>query len=264
MSLIDKVMVIMHGEAPALKDRVTSTMWGYDSQHTSTGDVPNKIDLDPDIPTPPGFTNEHVAFTFGRFSIPHKGHGKVFERLKEEAGGGDFVAFASLSHNEKNPLVFEQKQHFVKSFFDVDLVPAKTLFEAIETLQEKYKSATFVIGEDRFVEFKKLLEKYSDQIDMTIGVVAVDRDDEYSATNLREAALNGDYVKFDSYLPESTDESWNLYQIVCEAQGRIPSPQERKGSERTIGSDVDLGDPKGAELSRRRSLKKFKAFVDET
>ncbi|AGS80951.1 cytidylyltransferase [Caulobacter phage Cr30] len=264
-SLLDKIKSIMWGDSPALNDRLTNIMWGYSSKNTATGDTPNSIDLDPKIPSISGFT-EHVAFTFGRFSIPHKGHGKLFEKLKEEANGGDFIAFASLSNDsERNPLVFEDKAYFVREFFNVELTPARTLFEAIENLQKKYKSATFVVGEDRFVEFKKLLEKYSDQIEMTIGVVSVDRsEDDYSATNLREAVLENDFVKFDSMLPESADLSWNLWEKTLTGMNRVPSPQDRPGSEYSVGSDVNLGNVNSPEMKRRRSLKKFRTFVDIT
>lgn len=230
VTLVDKVNQIMHGNAQGVMDLVTKSMWGYDSKSTATGKDPDQIVLNPDIPEVPGFTESHVSFTFGRFAIPHKGHGRLFEVVKEHAGNGQHYVFASHTRdNKKNILEHGEKLSFLEAMFpDVNFYTTeggyedvRTLWEAIKFLEnEGFTSGTLVVGQDRLVEFQKLLEQYSHEYNMTIGLVGVERSDGFSSSLLREAVENFDYYTFSEAIPDEEIAS-QLYDLVEERLDEI-------------------------------------------
>lgn len=211
--LVDRVRLIMYGSSASdVMDLVTSTMYGYDSQTTATGNKPNEINLAPITQDLVGLQVEHAVFTFGRFSVPTAGHTRLIERVLEEAGENPHFIFPTHSHDsEKNPIVYEDKIGFMKSAWpEANIVEddVRTLFDAIQYLEKTgFKSATLVVGEDRRTTFQKLLETYANDYAMTIGVVAVDRtDDDISATKAREAIVNEDFDAFWEMCPENLSE----------------------------------------------------------
>lgn len=210
-TLLDKVRRIMYGRSVEVMDLVTRTMFGYDSKMTATGKTPDVVILDPKISDANGFSQqEHVAFTFGRFSVPSAGHAKLIERVITEAGTGPHYIFASHSHDPyKNPLPFDVKVSFMEAFWPEANIykgdDVRNFFQAIKYLEEQgFKSATMIVGQDRYVEFSKLLEQYTNEYNMIIGIMYVERtDDDVSATKLREAVLREDYKEFIQLLPNS-------------------------------------------------------------
>ena len=110
-----------------------------------------------------------VFFTFGRMNPPTIGHGKLLNVLSTKAGRNPYKVY--LSHTQdgrKNPLEYRQKVKHVRKMFpkhsrNVILgTKAKTVFDAATKLYEEgYNRVTMVVGSDRTVEFKTLLEKYN-------------------------------------------------------------------------------------------------------
>jgi nicotinic acid mononucleotide adenylyltransferase len=277
----------MYGLGPKLMDTITKTMFGYDSQHTATGKIPDRIDLAPKIDDSQALMREHVTFTFGRFSVPHSGHTKIMDRVLEEAGTGPHYVFATHTHDsDKNPLDYETKCAFMEAYWpDMNIFEGKhvpTLFKAIEYLEEQgFKNATLVVGQDRLVEFSNLLERYSDDYSMTIGVVAVERTDEdASATKMREAVLNEDYDTFKSIAIDDDEVTREMYDALFNTMikpektlkeqvqaimNRVPMVDGGLEDTETIGRDNSL-ETKGnkANIKRRTTMKRFRQIKDET
>lgn len=288
-TLLDRVKQIMYGDAPGLMDLVTKQMYGYDSKSTATGKPPEKIDLNPKLDDHLGFTQdqgtfraEHVAFTFGRFSVPHRGHQRLIERVIQEAGEGPHFIFVSQKTDPvRNPLPHATRMAFMECCFQnanlYEGSDVRTIFEAIKALESRgFTSATLVVGQDRQRSFTELLERYSDQYSMTIGVVAVKRSDEApSATRMREAVIAKDFDTFVSLFPSDDKvlaeavfhEVGNkikppktLREQVQEIMNRVPTAGGERTKDIRLGLDKSLGD--GTELRRRAAQKRKKQIID--
>lgn len=280
-ALLRHVKRIMYGDSPAIMDLVTKQMYGYDSKTTATGKQPDEVDLSPTLPDTFGFTQEHVAFTFGRFSVPSTGHAKLIERVIEEANGGPHYIFATHGQDSKsNPLSFETKVAFMEACWPDATIyenkDVKTLFDALKKFDEAgFSSATLVVGADRFKTFQDLLERYSDEFKLTCGIVAVERsDDDVSATKMREAVLAEDFETFASMVP-SDDRVFAeyIYRAVGEKLERpkaslkeqvkaimktapVPIPGGGEADTERTGLD-NLGSKKDAQIKRRAARKRF-------
>lgn len=119
--------------------------------------------------------NRHVAFTFGRFSVPHIGHGGLIKTLMKTAKeeGCEWFLFASKTHDhDRNPLTYQQKIEWLIKIFPIleeHLVTDYTIKTYLDTarflFKEGFRSATVVVGEDDLDEIKNLLLKYNNTFD---------------------------------------------------------------------------------------------------
>jgi len=157
-----------------------------------------------------------VVMTFGRMNPVTVGHEKLVKQVLNVASknGGDPAVYLSHSSDpKKNPLSYEDKIFFAQRAFGkvIKQSPARTIIEVAKQLQGLYKNLTVVVGSDRVMEFKTLLNKYNgrdfkfDKIDV---VSAGDRDPDaegvegMSASKMRAAAADGDFRSFKSGLPK--------------------------------------------------------------
>src|SRR5271157_3818836 len=71
----------------------------------------------------PKLKNEgHVVWSFGRFSVPHKGHAALIRTIIKTAKtqGASWRLFASKTHDHKrNPLTYDQKVSWLYKLFPV-------------------------------------------------------------------------------------------------------------------------------------------------
>lgn len=168
---------------------------------------------------------KEVYFTFGRMNPPTIGHGKLLDKLAEMAGKNPYRVYLSHSHDsKKNPLLFEDKVKTSRKFFPkhgraiLNKEGVNNILQAAVSLYEEgFKNVTLVVGEDRVNEFDILLHKYNGQngrhglyVFENIRVVSAghrDPDAEgaegASASKLREAATNSDFVSFSQGLPKN-------------------------------------------------------------
>ena len=176
-----------------------------------------------------------LTFVFGRFQPPTKGHGRLLISARNFAAAGELRIYPSRTHDhKKNPLSPEQKHHFLRLAFPslascfVDDDRVKTALDVLTLADEEgFRKVVMVVGGDRLKTFDDLTAKYNgDLYDLEeIKVVSGgDRDPEsdgvdgVSATQLREAAVDGDLVLFRRGLPDdlSLEESSNLFHAVVE------------------------------------------------
>ena len=109
-----------------------------------------------------------VVFAFGRYNPPTTGHAELITytvRLAQRTGA-DHRIYTSQSHDaSKNPLSAAQKIGFLRQIFPgVNFVAdasMKTAFAICRKLaDEGYEDVTFVVGDDRLLDFKSQMSKY--------------------------------------------------------------------------------------------------------
>jgi hypothetical protein len=184
-----------------------------------------------------------VYFTFGRMNPPTVGHGKLIEALSSKAQGNPYKVYLSQSQDKKkNPLEYSEKVKFVRKMFPkyarsiILNKKIKTVFDAaVELYNEGYRNVVMVVGDDRVLEFKALLEKYNG-VDARHGfynfkdikiVSAGERDPDSedvtgaSATKQRQAAADNDFVQFSHGLPKnfSNKDSKDIFNAVRKGMG---------------------------------------------
>lgn len=161
-------------------------------------------------------TGKSVVFTFGRFSVPTRGHEKLIDTVATVARnkGADHAIFVSQKQDlPKNPLSWDTKKRYLELFFPgiriSDNKSVKTPYQALEVLGKSYDTVYLVVGKDRYSEFAQGMEKYLDDFGIKNFEVisAGERDPEsdsiqgISATRARLAAKENDFESFRDMLP---------------------------------------------------------------
>ena len=115
-----------------------------------------------------------AVFAFGRFNPPTIGHSKLIERVQSVAQQKDGIGYIFLSHSQntkKDPLSFQQKLNYLKSQVQDPNISfghpqAKTIIQALQVIQAQGRTRiVMVAGDDRIVEFQKLLNQYNGKPD---------------------------------------------------------------------------------------------------
>ena len=169
------------------------------------------------VPETPG-----VVVVFGRFNPPTIGHQKLLDRASKEANkrGYELRIYPSRSQDaKKNPLTPQMKISYMRQMFPdysdniVDDKGAKTIFNVLTGANEEgHANMIIMVGQDRLSEFQGLSHKYNgdlynyDQLEVvSAGERDPDSDDVtgMSASKLRLAAAEGDFVKFAKGVPNT-------------------------------------------------------------
>lgn len=149
-----------------------------------------------------------AVLSFGRMNPPTIGHQKLMKKLIKEGG----VPMLFLSHSQdtkKNPLSYQEKLNFVRSNAPSGLrvvdSPARTIYEAIDTLvAQGFVNIIVICGSDRVEEFSKI-EKYKEKMGfssfkvISSGERDADSDNlenSISASKMREYAKEEDFDNF--------------------------------------------------------------------
>lgn len=186
---------------------------------------------------------KEVFFTFGRMNPPTIGHGKLMNVMSAKAGKLPYKVFLSQSQDAaKNPLTYVQKIKHVRKMFPKHARSVilnkkiRNAFEAASSLYDQgYNRITMIVGADRVLEFKTLLEKYNGVKGkhgfynfQTIHVVSAgDRDPDaegvegMSASKQRENAKNNDFATFSQGVPStmSSKDARKLFNDVRTGMG---------------------------------------------
>tara|TARA_E500000178_G_scaffold152890_1_gene152726 strand:- start:32300 stop:35845 length:3546 start_codon:yes stop_codon:yes gene_type:complete len=181
-----------------------------------------------------GTPKKHIAFTFGRFNPPTIGHEKLVNKVAS-VGANDYLIVPSGSNDpKKNPLKVNDKIRMMKNMYPrhqskIKQIPgARTAIEVINKLNGKANEITMVVGSDRVREFETLLNKYNGvqargtnyEFDKINIVSAGERDPDaegamgMSASKMRDAAKNDDFISFKKGLPTSFRDKEKLYGLV--------------------------------------------------
>ena len=168
---------------------------------------------------------KEIFFSFGRMNPPTIGHEKLIEKLSKSAGSNPYRIYLSQSTDPKsNPLPYKEKIKTARRMFPrhargiILNNKLKTVMEvAVSLYDEGHQRVTMIVGSDRVIEFKTLLEKYNGKKlrhgfynFRSINVVSAgqrDPDSEgvsgMSASKMRESAGDNDFRTFTQGLPRS-------------------------------------------------------------
>jgi hypothetical protein len=195
-------------------------------------------------------TNE-ITFAFGRFNPPTTGHEKLFEAVKKASRGGLYRVYPTHTQDAKrNPLDFKTKVKYLRKMFPKyarNIMADKgmrTAFDVISALYDQgFVQATMVVGEDRVIEFDKLLNKYNGkkgkhgfyQFENGVKVVSAgarDPDSDsvtgMSASKLRAAASENDLKSFSKGMPKGFKDVEGLFNAVRSGMGLKESHNYRQ------------------------------------
>ena len=162
-----------------------------------------------------------AVFAFGRFNPPTIGHQKLIQKVQsmaKQVNGKGFVFLSHKQNNKTDPLSFKEKQayittHINDSSLEIGNAGANTIIKALQVIQSQGRTRIIMIaGDDRIVEFQKLLNQYNGKPDKagndlykfdSIDVVSAgqrdpDADDiaGVSASKARELAMKGNWHEF--------------------------------------------------------------------
>ena len=181
-----------------------------------------------------------VVVVFGRFNPPTIGHQKLLDRAAKEANkkGYELRIYPSRSNDpKKNPLTPQMKISYMRQMFPdyaeniVDDKGAKTIFNVLTGANEEgHTNMTIMVGADRLGEFQGLSHKYNGELynyDKLEVVSAGDRDPDsddvtgMSASKLRLAAAEGNFVKFAKGVPDTLGnmEKIELFNVLRRSMG---------------------------------------------
>ena len=187
-----------------------------------------------------------IYFSFGRMNPPTIGHEKVLEKLSSVSGSSPYRMYLSQSYDARqNPLQYKEKVKTVRKMFPRHARGVilnnriKNVMEVAASLyKEGYKRVTMVVGSDRVIEFKALIEKYNGKkarhgfynFERFNVVSAGMRDPDsigatgMSASKLRESAKSNDFRTFSQGLPRtfSNKDSKDLFNNVRKGMNLKP------------------------------------------
>ena len=196
---------------------------------------PEQQQVEVPVPEAPG-----VVVVFGRFNPPTIGHEKLLKKAAKEAEkrGFELRIYPSRSQDaKKNPLTPQMKISYMRQMFPdyadsiVDDKGAKTIFNVLTGANEEgHSNMIIMVGADRLGEFQGLSHKYNGELynyDQLEVVSAGDRDPDsddvtgMSASKLRLAAAEGDFVKFAKGVPDTLGnmEKMELFNVLRRSMG---------------------------------------------
>ena len=163
-----------------------------------------------------------AVFAFGRFNPPTIGHEKLIQKVQsmtKQVNGKGYVFLAHTGGTEKDPLDFTTKLSYLRQHFQSDKslsfgdVRANTIIKVMKVLEQEGRTRVIMIaGDDRVMQFQKLLNQYNGQpikagdveykFDEIQVVSAGQRDPDadditgVSASKARELAMKGQEQEF--------------------------------------------------------------------
>lgn len=193
-------------------------------------------------------TKGTLTIAFGRFNPPTVGHQQLMDTAAMSAmeDGGDYIIVPSRSQDKKkNPLDPDSKISFMRKMFPdhseriVNDPNFRTIFDVLKKAHnDGYTNVRIVGGADRVKEFERLSNDYNGQLyqfDVIDVISSGDRDPDsnkgvegVSASRLRLAAAEGDFMTFRSALPKGVKnkEALQLFDLVRQGMGIQEIQQE--------------------------------------
>ena len=193
-----------------------------------------------------------AVFAFGRFNPPTIGHEKLIQKVQsmaKQVNGKGYIFLSHKQNNKTDPLSFKEKQQYIAthindSTLEVGNATANTIIKALQVIQAQGRTRIIMIaGDDRIVEFQKLLNQYNGKPDKAgndlykfdeIQVVSAgqrdpDADDitGVSASKARELAMKGQEQEF-SRMVMGGDKGKVLYDKIQDQFGKTVDENNKK------------------------------------
>jgi|TARA_R110001592_G_scaffold180605_2_gene423049 nicotinic acid mononucleotide adenylyltransferase len=194
-----------------------------------------------------------AVFAFGRFNPPTIGHEKLIQKVQSTASKVNGKAFIFLSHTggtQKDPIDFTTKLSYLRQHFQSDPklsfgdVRANTIIKVMKVLEQEGRTKVIMIaGDDRVMEFTKLLNQYNGKatkagnVEYTFDSIQVisagQRDPDasditgVSASKAREFAMKGQEHEF-SKIVMGGDNGKVLYDRIQDRFGKEVDENNKK------------------------------------
>jgi len=112
-----------------------------------------------------------AVFAFGRFNPPTIGHEKLIQKVQSVANkvnGKGYVFLAHTGGTAKDPIDFTTKLSYMRQHFQSDPklsfgdIRANTIIKVMKVLEQEGRTKVIMVaGDDRVMEFQKLLNQYN-------------------------------------------------------------------------------------------------------
>jgi len=194
-----------------------------------------------------------AIFAFGRFNPPTIGHEKLIQKVQSTASKMNGKGYVFLSHSErteKDPIDFQTKLSYLRQHFQADKnlsfgdTRANTIIKVMKVLEAEGRTKVIMIaGDDRVMQFQKLLNQYNGQptkagnVEYTFDSIQVisagqrdpDADDitGVSASKARELAMKGQEHEF-SEIIMGGDNGKVLYDKIQDQFGKQVDENNKK------------------------------------
>jgi hypothetical protein len=194
-----------------------------------------------------------AVFAFGRFNPPTIGHEKLIQKVQsmtKQVNGKGYVFLAHTGGTQKDPIDFQTKLSYLRQHFQADKSlsfgdqRANTIIKVMKVLQAEGRTRVIMIaGDDRVMQFQKLLNQYNGQptkagnveykFDEIQVVSAGQRDPDaeditgVSASKARELAMQGNWQEF-SKIIMGGDNGKVLYDKIHDQFGKTVDENNKK------------------------------------
>ena len=194
-----------------------------------------------------------AVFAFGRFNPPTIGHEKLINKVQQVANKVNGKAYIFLSHTDgtaKDPIDFTTKLSYLRQHFKADPklsfgdIRANTIIKVMKVLEQEGRTKVIMVaGDDRVMEFQKLLNQYNGKatkagnVEYTFDSIQVvsagQRDPDasditgVSASKARELAMKGQEHEF-SKIIMGGDNGKVLYDKIQDRFGKEVDENNKK------------------------------------
>ena len=194
-----------------------------------------------------------AVFAFGRFNPPTIGHEKLIQKVQSVANKVNGKGYVFLSHTDgtaKDPIDFTTKLSYLRQHFQSDPklsfgdIRANTIIKVMKVLEQEGRTKIIMIaGDDRVMQFQKLLNQYNGKptkagnVEYTFDSIEVvsagqrdpDADDVtgVSASKARELAMKGQEHEF-SKIIMGGDKGKVLYDKIQDQFGKEVDENNKK------------------------------------
>ena len=194
-----------------------------------------------------------AVFAFGRFNPPTIGHEKLIQKVQSVANKVNGKGYVFLSHTDgtaKDPIDFTTKLSYLRQHFQSDPklsfgdIRANTIIKVMKVLEQEGRTRIIMIaGDDRVMQFQKLLNQYNGKptkagnVEYTFDSIEVvsagqrdpDADDVtgVSASKARALAMNGQEHEF-SKIVMGGDKGKVLYDKIQDQFGKTVDENNKK------------------------------------
>ena len=194
-----------------------------------------------------------AVFAFGRFNPPTIGHEKLINKVQQVANKVNGKGYVFLAHTDgtaKDPIDFTTKLSYMRQHFQSDPklsfgdIRANTIIKVMKVLEQEGRTKVIMVaGDDRVMEFQKLLNQYNGKqtkagnVEYTFDSIQVvsagQRDPDasditgVSASKARELAMKGQEHEF-SKIVMGGDNGKVLYDKIQDRFGKEVDENNKK------------------------------------